>query len=119
MGERPDKHFTTRWKERGLRKFDPWVLQDIIVSEHRKIRNGETSDVLFYVTNGTPDGEVEKNFYRFVIEGNPFYVIMAEATSLIVTLYDQDMFRRMRKGRKMKRKWRSMKGAVGKKARGE
>lgn len=116
---RPDTHFTNRWKERGLRKYDPWQLQDIIVAEHRKIRDGGRSKVLGFVMKGTADGEVEKNFYRFVIEGRAFYVVMVETTSGIATLYDQAMFRRKRKGKKMKRKWRSMAGAVGKKARSE
>ena len=105
--------------ERGLTHYDPYSLMRVIDDEHKRIRAGEHSEWLTKVLKADSDDGPEKNYYRFVLEGHRFYVVISEVTGTCVTVLDHALFKRKRRATKMKRIYRSRRGKVGNKFRSE
>lgn len=106
-------HFEKRWKERGMPGTDGATIKQELEAEAAVVRDGGHSGRIEFVfgSETTPGA----GFYRFIIQGVPYYALISLDSPFgprVTTAYTHDMIRRIRRGKKARKKIRSIKGKL-------
>lgn len=114
-GREPKAHFIDRWSERGIPDIPGWPLLKYLSKQHKRLMRGEESKHLVHVMSDKHRDVL--SYYRFSIKGQKFYVLINDTTGRLITVYNQAMFSNRKSAKKSRKRYRSMRGMVGKKVR--